>query len=163
VALLLLVASLTLAAVVQRKSLDSGPRDGERALSGRPLLAEGVATFISPEDETILQRTDSMPIRVQVMEPGFFQAELQVDGTGVGTQVNGDPKATSWTVDWSWEGASDGRHTLTVELLDQEGGSSASTPVTVTVVPAGQILFASNCDRAQAIYAMQRVGTWCNG
>ena len=158
VALLLLVASVTLAAVVQKNLLDSGPRDSQRALSGGPLLAEGVATFVSPKDGTILQRSDLTPVRVQVREPGFFQAELQVDGMGVGTQVNGDPEARSWTVDWSWEGASDGRHTLAVELLDLEGESFASTPVTVTVVPAGQILFTSNRDGAQAIYAMQTDG-----
>jgi TolB protein len=157
-ALLLFAASLTLVAVVQKGLLDSGPSDGRRALSDGPLLAEGVAIFISPKDGTILQHSDSMSVRVQVMEPGFFQAQLQVDGTDVGTQANGDPGATSWTVDWSWEGVSDGRHTLAVGLLGQEGEWFASTPVTVTVVPAGKILFSSNRDGAQAIYSMQTDG-----
>jgi TolB protein len=121
-------------------------------------LASGVAAFISPQDGAILQHADSIPVRVQVTEPGFSHAELQVDGASVGTQVNAEPEATSWTVGWSWEGASDGGHALAVELLDQEGEAFASKPVTVTVVPAGQILFTSNRDGAQAVYAMQTDG-----
>jgi TolB protein len=75
-----------------------------------------------------------------------------------GVQVNPDPEAASWTVEWTWEDAFDGAHTFAVELLDREGELAASQPMTVTVVPPGKLLFASDRDGPQAIYAMQTDG-----
>jgi TolB protein len=157
-AALLLVLSVALVVVLGLGVLDDrGPAGRQHAGFGESTLADGVVQFISPQHGTILMRSEPVPIRVLVTEPGFLQAELQVDGIDVGTQVNPN-QATPWALEWVWDGVSDGSHTLAVELRGDGGEPLASEPVTVTVVPAGKLFFSSNRDGAQAVYTMTTDG-----
>jgi|GEM_PF-1994056 len=109
---------------------------------------------VIPQDGQALQ--SSQPILVQAMlsEPGFFQAELQVDGWPRGRQINDETETIPWHPEWAWEDASAGSHVLRVQAYAAEGDWLTSAPVTVTVVPSGTLAFASNRDGPHGIYTM---------
>jgi TolB protein len=92
------------------------------------------------------------------MEPGFVQAELHVDGRRVAIEVNQDPLTTPWIVQWDWKEPDEGSHLLVVQASNSEENMETSLPVTVTVVPEGRLVFASNRNGAYAVYGMQTNG-----
>jgi Tol biopolymer transport system component len=114
--------------------------------------------ILEPLDGAALHRFQSIPIRAALMEPGFVQAELQVDGVGVALQVNPDPQAVPWSVQWTWEDVGEGSHLLAVRARRADDSLETSKPVRVTAVPKATVLFASNRDGAYAIYEMQTDG-----
>jgi Tol biopolymer transport system component len=111
--------------------------------------------IVDPLGETAVARSASLPVRAAVVKRGFLRAELQVDGVSVGVQINPAPKTVPWAVEWAWEQASEGGHTLQVLAYGPEGKVEASVPLAVTVVPPGRLIWASNREGAYAIYAMQ--------
>ncbi len=132
--------------------------DGQAAESALSAQTSDAVTIVVPQDQEILQRSGSLPVRAVLAEPGFYQAELQVDGTRQGVQVNLDPQTVPWVVEWAWEEESEGSHLLAILARGTEGEWAVSVPVTVTVVPTGTLAFASNRDGARAIYTMRTDG-----
>lgn len=131
---------------------------GQIADSVRPSQPGHVVQVVEPLDGAILQRSASVAVQAALLEPGFVRAELQADKRAVAVEVNPDPEAAPWMVQWVWEDASEGLHTLTVQASRADGEVELSLPVTVTVVPAGNLVFSSNREGAYAIYAMQTDG-----
>ena len=117
-----------------------------------------VLQIVEPLDGAILQRSPAVLVRAALLKSGFLQAELQVDGRGLAVQINPDPKAAPWIGQWIWEEVGQGAHVLAVQARTLDGDLKTSAPVTVTVVPTGTLVFASNRDGAYAIYAMQTDG-----
>jgi Tol biopolymer transport system component len=120
--------------------------------------AGGGVHIVEPLAGTLVRRAASLPVRATLLEPGFVQAELQVDGRPAGVQLNPDPQALPWIVHWAWEAPGEGAHRLAVEARKSPGGVVASAAVTVTVVPTGSLVFATNRDGAYALYAMHTDG-----
>jgi hypothetical protein len=121
------------------------------------LFSQDAVVILDPEAGAVFQRGVDVPIGAVVARPGYLQAELLVDGQRATVEAIPDPEAVPWTVRWSWP-ASEGAHILTARIRDEEGAWNASRPVTITVVPLGQLLFASNRDGAYAIYRMDTAG-----
>lgn len=119
---------------------------------------QGVVQIVEPLDGAILQQAAALPVHAVLNESGFLRAELLGDGLVVAAQVNPDPDLVPWTVSWTWEGASEGRHRVEVQARGADGQIETSVPQTVTVVPAGRLYFASNRDGAYAIHVMQTDG-----
>ncbi len=117
-----------------------------------------VVQIVDPLNGAVLQRSASIAVRSALMEPGFVRAEFEVDERTVAVEVNPDPQAAPWMVQWVWESASQGSHVLAVQASRSDGGMERSLPVTVTVVPSGKLVFSSNREGAYAIYAMQTGG-----
>jgi hypothetical protein len=117
-----------------------------------------VVQIVEPLDGAVLQRSASVAVRSALVEPGFVRAELQVDERAVAAEVNPDPQAAPWVVQWVWEGPGEGSHVLAVQASRADGEVELSLPVTVTVVPSGNLVFSSNREGAYAIYAMQTGG-----
>ncbi|MEJ2734168.1 MAG: hypothetical protein P8189_11490 [Anaerolineae bacterium] len=117
-----------------------------------------VVQIVEPLNGAVLQRSASIAIRSALVEPGFVRAEFQVDERTVAVEVNPDPQAAPWMVQWVWAEAGEGSHVLAVQASRAEGGVERSLPVTVTVVPSGKLVFSSNREGAYAIYAMQTGG-----
>lgn len=122
-----------------------------------PLVSESPYSvqIVEPLDGAVLQSSSTIAIRSAIVQPGFAQAELQVDGRTVAAEVNRDPRVAPWIVDWVWESPDEGSHVLAVHASDPEERVAASLPVTVSVVPAGRLVFASNRNGAYAVYSMQ--------
>jgi hypothetical protein len=110
--------------------------------------------IIEPSDGAVIQRGATSAVQAAMLEPGFVQAELLVDGLRSAVQINPDPKGSTWVLQWVWKDAAEGAHTLTVQAQRSNGRVEASLPVIVTVVPQGKLIFASNRDGAYAIYRM---------
>ncbi len=123
-----------------------------------PPASHDVVQIVEPHDGAIFQRSTSIPVRVVLLESGFVQAELQVDGMAVTVQVNPDPRAVPWVVQWVWEGAGEGSHVLALRARRLGGDMETRASVRVTVVSSGRLVFASNRDGPYAIYAMQTDG-----
>jgi len=123
--------------------------------------------IIEPLEGAVLQRSPLVAVRSAVMEPDFLQAELRVDGQRVGIEVKEDVAVTPWLVQWSWEDPSEGSHVLEVRASGSKGKVETSVPVTVSVVPEGNLVFATNRDGAYAVYGMQTDGSdlvrWTSG
>jgi hypothetical protein len=117
-----------------------------------------VVQIVEPLDGAVLQRAESVAVRSALVEPGFVRAELQVDERSVAVEVNPDPRAAPWVVQWVWEGVGEGSHVLAVQASRADGEVELSLPVTVTVVPSGDLVFSSNRAGAYAIYAMRTDG-----
>jgi dipeptidyl aminopeptidase/acylaminoacyl peptidase len=139
------------------------------AVAARPLLGRGrdatpatgqdnAVQLVAPLPGTVVQRLAEIPVRAVVVAPGALQAELCIDGQLLTSEANPDPQAVPWTVEFVWQEAGEGAHHLAVQALGAGGELAASAPVTVTVVPAGKLAFASNRDGAYALYAMQTDG-----
>lgn len=114
--------------------------------------------IVEPLDGAVLQRSAGISVRSAVAEPGFVSAKLKVDGQGVAAQANPDLRAVPWIAEWVWEDPGEGSHVLTVQAFAAEDGAWASHPVSVTVVPRGRLVFASNRDGASAVYEMETDG-----
>lgn len=114
--------------------------------------------IVEPMDGAVVQRSEKVSVRAAFMEPGFVQAELQVDGRVVSIEVNPKPLAVPGTIEWTWTGAGEGPHKLIVRAHKADGQIGTSPPTSVTVVPEGSLVFASNRDGAYAIYAMETDG-----
>ncbi len=156
---LLLVFLVTAGIYIVLGWLLSRIREGEQSASPTPASQPGyVLRITEPLDGAVLQRSISITVQSALTEPGFVQAGLQVDGREVAIQVNPDPQAAFWVAQWVWQDPSEGTHTLAVQAHRGEGGAGESPPVQVTVVPRGDLVFASNRDGAYAIYTMQTDG-----
>jgi TolB protein len=113
---------------------------------------------VAPLAGAVLQRTEALTVRAVLIEPDFFQAELEVDGQSVAVEINPNPQAIPWMVQWVWEEAGEGPHVLVVEARGPEGQVERSSPLEVTIVPSGSLFFASNRDGNYAIYSMETDG-----
>jgi hypothetical protein len=117
-----------------------------------------IVRIVEPLEGSVLQVSRPIVVRAAVVDARFSQVEFVVDGNPLGAQFNPDPQRSPWLVEWAWEEADEGTHLLSVQAHDPMGNQVHSASVTVTVVPAGQILFASNRDGAYALHAMQTDG-----
>jgi Tol biopolymer transport system component len=115
--------------------------------------------IVEPLDGTVLQPSSLVAVRSAVMEPDYLQAELYVDGRKVGVEVKEDVKEIPWLVEWSWKDPIEGSHVLEVRASGAKGKVEASVPVTVSIVPEGNLVFASNRDGAYAVYGRQTDGS----
>lgn len=130
-------------------------RQGEPGTDAVELAQPGhIVQIVEPLNGAVLQRSASIAVRSALVEPGFVRAELRVDQRAVAIEINPDPQAAPWVVQWVWEGAGEGSHHLAVEASRADGEVEVSLPVTVTVVPPGKLVFSSNREGAYAIYAM---------
>lgn len=118
----------------------------------------GLVQILEPAAGLAVQRDTDLVVRAAVLESGFLQADLVVDGYSAGVRINLEPGAAPWLVEWQLQTAVEGSHSLVVRAADDENAWSASAPVTVTVVPRGRLLFASNREGAYALYAMDTDG-----
>jgi Tol biopolymer transport system component len=130
----------------------------EAAGSAPPLSSEDAVQILEPLDGAVLHRSRTVPVRAALLEAGFVQAEVRVDGVAVALQVNPDPQAVPWIVQWLWEDVGEGSHLVTVRARKADGSEETSAPLWVTGVPVGRLIFASNRDGAYAIYSMQTDG-----
>ena len=121
-------------------------------------MGEESVHILAPNPGRVHTGSAPIPVRASVSDPGWVQAELAVDGIAVDTQVNPDQNAGEWVAEWTWEGANDGLHVLSVTARDADGESVLSSPVTVTVVPACELIFSTNRDGSYAVYSMQADG-----
>lgn len=130
-----------------------------RQPAAMPPLA-GAVQIVEPLADSLWQAGQPIPVRVMLLAPHLDKVEFLVDGQVMATRFNANPaQASTWQAEWIWEGAGEGSHTLTVEARSAAQGQAVSwATVTVTVVPTGQIVFASNRDGAYALYAMQTDG-----
>jgi hypothetical protein len=123
--------------------------------------------IVAPQPGEVLEYSTSLLVQAILTKPGFSEAALQVDGASQGVHVNPDLDASPWIVEWGWEEVSEGSHALSVQARDVDGEWRTSEQVTVTVVPAGLLAFASNRDGSQAIYTMRTDGRsvtrWTSG
>jgi dipeptidyl aminopeptidase/acylaminoacyl peptidase len=114
--------------------------------------------MVEPLDGAVVERSGSLPVRAALVKRGFLRAEVQVDGVSIGAQVNPSPRTVPWNVEWAWQQMSEGSHVLRVLAYGSNGKVEASAARTITVVPPGQLLFASHREGASAIYAMRTDG-----
>ena len=166
------------AAALQEEGLGPAPSGGEGSLlerwsqAGRvgrypmvsttgeaPDSAAESVRILAPELDQVQKQSASIPVRALLSAPGVLQAQLEVDGQGLGILVNPDPDKSPWLAEWEWDGPNDGPHVLTVNAHSTDGEVVLSSPVTVTVVPACQLIFSSNRDGSNAIYSMETDGS----
>jgi WD40 repeat protein len=121
--------------------------------------ASAAVRIVEPLDGAVLQQASAIVVRAVVATSGFLEAEFVVDGRAVARQVNSQPSSASWTVDWAWQDAGEGAHRLAIQARRSSGKMENSPVVSVTVVPTGSLLFASNRDGAYALYAMNTDGS----
>lgn len=129
-------------------------REGRQAAALVSSLSSATVQIVEPLDGTVLQNSGPYVVRVALVESGYVRAELLVDGETVAAQANPNPRARAWMIDWGWMPPGEGAHVLTVQAEGPSAELETSAPVTVTVVPEGQLVFASNRDGAYAIYSM---------
>jgi len=134
-------------------------REAQQAASLTPLpQLNDVVQIVEPLPSVVLQQARSIPIRGVIVDPGYLRAELQVDGVIVGAQANIQQETSPWVIEWAWTEATEGQHVLAIQAQAEEGMVAVSSPVTVTVVPTGQLAFASNRDGVYAVYTMETDG-----
>lgn len=123
-----------------------------------PSPSGGTVQILEPASGSATTRGTGIKVRAAVLATGFVQADLQVDGQSLGIRINPEPQSAPWFAEWDWQNPTDGGHTLAAWAVDGRDRWVASEPVTVTVVPGGRLLFASNRDGAYALYAMDTEG-----
>ncbi|MGD8792701.1 MAG: hypothetical protein PVF47_09135 [Anaerolineae bacterium] len=120
--------------------------------------AMGALLLLEPEPGAVFQVGLTVPVQAAVLDPGYVQVELDVDGRREAAVGNPDLQAVPWVAAWSWRDGTQGPHQLVVRATDRGGGVVSSSPLTVTIVPTGQLLFASNRDGAYAAYSQATDG-----
>lgn len=128
--------------------------DLQAAVSVSPTPPGDAVQILTPLDGALVQGGTTLAVRVVMAEPGFLQAGLQVDGVTVSVHVNPDPQTVPAMVEWAVDNVGEGPHLLAVQARKAGGEVKASAPVSVTVVPPGRLLFASNCEGPYAVYTM---------
>lgn len=157
---LLLVLLMTVGVWVVLGWMLSRPQTRESSTAGAELpQLEFTVQIVEPLEGAVLQRTAGIVVRSAVAEPGFVSAKLKVDGRDVAAKVNPDLRAVPWIAEWMWEDPEEGSHVLAVQAFATEDEVWASHPVSVTVVPRGRLVFASNRDGASAVYEMGTDGS----
>ena len=129
-----------------------------RAAADRPPASEAPVQITDPLDGAVLQRSVEVTVSSALLEPGFVEAEFVVDDRPVAIKVNPQPQTVPWTVQWLWDSADEGTHTLALRARRANGDVENSPLVSVVVVPTGRLVFASNRDGAYALYSMQTDG-----
>lgn len=114
--------------------------------------------LLSPRQDTLYRVGDPIPVEITMTSPGYLQVELLVDGLAADSSSNPDPESVPWLVEFSWTGSTEGIHVLAAQARDTGGGWASATPITVTIVPTGELLYASNRDGGYAIYSMASDG-----
>lgn len=151
---LMAVGIYTMLAWALQRFRDESQASGALPLSG----TSDVVQIVEPLDRTVIQHGTSVVVRASVAKADCRRAELQVDGVLVGIEANPTEAASSWTAVWTWEDVDEGTHELVVQAHGSDGELGMSPPVTVTVVPAGHLVFVSNRDGVHAVYTMQSDG-----
>jgi dipeptidyl aminopeptidase/acylaminoacyl peptidase len=128
-------------------------------VSPAPTQTSEVVQILAPLDGGILKSSAPAAVRAAATESGFARAELYVDGVKVAAEVNPNPQAVPWVVQWVWDGIGEGSHALLVRAKSTRGEWAISAPVTVVVVPRGHLFFASDREGAYAVYSMQTDGS----
>jgi dipeptidyl aminopeptidase/acylaminoacyl peptidase len=128
-----------------------------RLYGGRAPVADTLL-LLDPEPGSVFQVGLPVPVQAAVTEPGYLQAEFYVDGRRQDVVGNPDLQVVPWLAAWSWLDGAEGEHTLVVRVGNRDGQWVSSSPLTVTVVPAGRLLFASNRDGAYAAYSQATDG-----
>ena len=123
-----------------------------------PEMSGEVLQIVAPLDGALYRGTKPISVTAVLANPGALRAELEVDGRGVAVVANPQPQTSPWLIEFAWEGVSEGPHELAVRAFGSEGQLAASTPVIVTVVLSGQLVFASNREGGYAIYTIQTDG-----
>jgi len=123
-----------------------------------PELSGEVLQIVAPLDGALYRGTTPISVTAVLAKPGALRAELEVDGRSVAVAANLQPQTSPWLIEFAWEGVGEGAHELAVRAFGSEGQLAVSTPVVVTVVLSGQLVFASNREGGYAIYAIQTDG-----
>jgi hypothetical protein len=134
-------------------------RTRERTVAAGTQVQASAIQITAPLDGTLVQESEPLTVRAVLTQPGFRRAELQVDGIVLAAEVNPDPQADSWVVEWVWDAVDAGAHELTIRAQRPQEDWEVSVPLIVTVPPAGQLLFSSNRNGAYAIYRVQTNGS----
>jgi dipeptidyl aminopeptidase/acylaminoacyl peptidase len=128
------------------------------AAADRTPASKAPVQITDPLDGAVLQRSVEVTVGSALLEPGFLEAEFVVDGRLVATKVNPQPQTVPWTVQWLWDSADEGTHTLALRARRANGEVETSPLVSVVVVPIGRLVFVSNRDGVYAIYSMRTDG-----
>jgi hypothetical protein len=155
-ALALIIAAAVAGLAVGRPLLDELTRSTD--LPGVTTKERGSAIpvqIVAPLGGAAQQLSPALPVRAVVTADGLVRAELWVDGVAVAARGSPEPMAVPWVVELGWHGARAGQHSLSIRAEQASGAVLASAPVTVTLVPTGELAFASNREGPYAIYTMQ--------
>jgi dipeptidyl aminopeptidase/acylaminoacyl peptidase len=120
--------------------------------------AVGSLQVVAPLDGAVYRAGVPVPVRAALLEPDFVRVDLLVEGVSMEAQINPEPQAVPWMVEWTWEDTVEGRYLVHLQAGGRDGDLQASEAVTVTVVPTGHLIFASNRSGPYAIFAMQSDG-----
>jgi hypothetical protein len=116
--------------------------------------SNGMVQILEPVTGSAIERGTAVKVRAAILETDFVRADLEVDKRNLGVSVNSQPQSVPWFAEWEWQDPAEGGHTLVAWAGDGRDVWLASEPVTVTIVPKGVLLFASNRDGAYALYTM---------
>jgi len=152
--MLLSIVGITFRVLVARNAEDE-QRGNTGAADG---LAVDSVQILSPPNGQVVPRSAAVHVAAELADPYLVRAELSVDGIELGQQARPQFLSATWTVEWTWNQTSEGTHVFSVQADRSDGTGVTSTPVTVTVVPDGRLLFASNRDGDPAIYSMETDG-----
>ncbi|MBN1657818.1 MAG: PD40 domain-containing protein [Anaerolineae bacterium] len=130
----------------------------QQSVEPAALISGNAVQLLSPGPQAIYRLGDMIPVEIAVTRPGYLQVDLCVDGLPADKSANPNPEAVPWFVEFLWMGPTEGSYLLTAQARDAAGMWAQSVPVTITIVPAGQLFFASNRDGAYAIYGMASDG-----
>jgi TolB protein len=100
-------------------------------------------------------------LQAVVASETVVQADVLLDGAVRESRLKPEADAPTWTVEWVWTDPSAGAHVLALTGADRAGERVASEAVTVTVVPAGELVLASNREGLEALYLMRTDGQDC--
>jgi dipeptidyl aminopeptidase/acylaminoacyl peptidase len=130
-------------------------RQGGQSAAASPSVQDvDDVAIVEPLVGTLWQAGQLVAVRVALFDARFIQVELWVDGNAVASAFSPNPQESPWQAELVWPEVGEGPHELTALARDAQGDTASSVPVTVTIVPPGRILFASNRDGAYALYAM---------
>ena len=132
-------------------------RVGPRDLPAPPSVQIRVS---DPIAGSAVMSQSSIQIESVVTGNGLDRVVLLVDNIAMATHdLTGSLGSGPQEVRLAWTGAELGTHTLVLRVDGANGTTASSAQVTVTVVPAGRLVFSSNRNGADAVYEMTTDGS----
>ncbi|HSJ57614.1 MAG TPA: hypothetical protein VLC95_10560 [Anaerolineae bacterium] len=117
-------------------------------------ISRNAVELLSPRQPVIHRVGDPIPITALATRPDYARMELLIDGVAVAASANPDLETAPWQVEFSWIGQVEGVYLVGAQARHAEGRWAVTEAVTVTVVPTGNLFFASNRGGAYAVYRM---------
>ena len=133
----------------------------QRAGPRHPLAPPSVQIRVSdPVAGSAVMIQSPIQIESVVTGNGLDRVVLLVDNTAVATHDLTDSLgAGPQEIRLAWTGAELGTHTLVLRGDGANGMTASSAQITVTVVPAGRLVFSSNRNGVDAVYEMTTDGS----